>query len=166
MAAWDERAPSTPPGREDQGGAPVPGDAERLTHPLFEDGFEFGVYRLSNGEWVMGQFAWAEVPLPGGYGDTLKLFYNRVVRFQLGRNPKGDQTLQMSSWPASRGSIDPAQISAQGFVNVEGDIDLMDKYIEAISPIQRVTPGQAKEVARRKRQAETNAGIILDHFGK
>lgn len=128
-------------------------------HPLLDPEYQLSLFRLFNGEWILGQFRIKQSAQQNPF-----LEYLKVYTFQVGANPQGQRVVQMRPWPAEKGEIELSQIAGKGFTDCPADgadgFSFEEAYVQAISPIARAS-AQAQQQAAQKAAANLNAQRIL-----
>ena len=120
------------------------------------DDMAIQLIRLTNGEWILGQFKIVQDP----QGNRM-LAFNKAFRFAMAPNQQGQLQPQVSPWPAVAGTIELHEISATGFTKHGWDgMDLTELYKQIVSPVAIAGRRQMAEELAKKQRAEAilNAG--------
>lgn len=141
----------------------APEEAQTRPTPMLRDGFDIKIFRLANGEWVVGQFSM----LQDDSGVAALAFY-KVFRYQVGQNQQtGQMMVNMSPWPVEEGSLELTEITANGNPNAGTyGVNIGDAYLQFISPIQKANPQQANAAAIQANQKRARAQRIMEAGGR
>lgn len=126
-------------------------------NPLVMGDMDIKMLRLTNGEWIVGQFK----VVVDAHGQSALAYY-KVFQYSVGRQPQtGQPMVQMAPWPAEGGTLELSEITGTGFLdNGTFNVKVADAYRQMISPIAQANARQADAEAAKKNRANRilNAG--------
>lgn len=162
-AHMPEDAEGEPDQQNEQPAPPQVEEAQTRPSPTLREGFDIKIFRLANGEWIVGQFrVYADEQ-----GEAAIAFY-KVFRYQIGQHPQnGQMMVNMSAWPVEEGSLELSEVTANGNPNAgTHGVNIGDAYLQFISPIAKANQQQAAAAAKQENKKRARAQRILDAGGR